>query len=355
MLRGNLSVAEIDAGGGSNTDDEEEPYYNVVVFHLTHQNDPPSEDPTIEMESSTADSEETPDSKGTDEDTSASREMDPIPEKHVSKHNILFQLQHDFVFECLSDMEDVFVARSRHGNDTKLALKIVRDKRCNRTNGYVPMELRVLGLLRTVHDPTNTHLQQMHAFLLHDCAYAFFSPYATNLLELYKTRDFSKNPLEIRRIMQQLLIALRNLHALHVIHRDVKHSNILWENDHLTLIDYDLATWDSPGRKHYDEQGTPGFIAPEVLAFKRDSEHSASYYDSKIDIYSAGVLFGCLLFNVPENDISEIYVRAFRQHAARLLPDQPLVVNLLLYMIEIEPARRPAAHLLLQHDYFRGC
>lgn len=354
MLRSLLSEQEIAAHGSSDTDTEEEPEYELVKYHLTHQYDmeTPEEDETKHEDLT----EEKADPKEDDKDTSSQNnnpnEGDKEEEKPKKngpsvKQKILFLLQYDFAFEWIE--KNIYLARSRNQEKFDLVLKIV--KTSDSKLSTIPMELRILSHIGK--NPSATqYLQQLKGFLMVPGGYAFFSPYGSNLRNLCKQRDFAQFPQEVKMIMHQLLLALRDLHALDVIHRDVKQSNILWENNRLTLIDYDSATWNQPGRKHYDVQGTLGFIAPEVLQFERDCIDSPQYYDSKIDVYSAGVVFGSLLFNVPENEVSEVYVRVFRQQAKALLPSDPLAVDLLLSMLQIAPNHRPSAHMLLHHSYF---
>lgn len=345
MLRKILGRQEVDAFGSSDTDSEEECQYDCVVYHLLHQYD--MDDPDERKE--------------TDVGMKKQKHTLPLNEQEVIIENmeqssqeletkILFALQHDFVFEWIST-KNIYLAHTRDKETCNLVLKIVKDDKCLIQKGYVPMELRILSHIFD-NRGLSQNLQELRGFLVVPGGYAFLSPFAANLRDLSKQRDFAHLVHEIKEIIYQLLIALKNLHAMGVIHRDVKQSNILWENNTLTLIDYDLATWDQQGRKHFAVYGTLGYIAPEILQFERDLSGNPRYYDSKIDIYSAGVVFGSLLFNIIENDVSEIHVRAFRQKANELLPNEPLAANLLLSMIDINPERRPSAHTLLQHQFF---
>ena len=366
MLRSSLDAAAIDACGASNTDTEEECEYDLIVYHLVHQYDmdtPDMETKTAEKSTfeSVCTSSVSDDSNGSppaDEEKSIEGKSSPVTilrrattyqDRQDFHQRVLFDMQHDFLFEWVST-NNLYIARPRADPQKKLALKIVTDSDCSK-DGYCPMEIRILSHIHS-NRASARNLQQMCGFVITPRGYAFFSPFANDLRELCKHRDFAQSPQEIKRIIRELLLALESLHRMDVIHRDVKQSNILWQDNTLTLIDYDLATWNQQGRKHFTVHGTLGYIAPEILDFERDHSKRPEYYDSKIDIYSAGVVFGSLLFNVPENDVSETYVRAFRQKANVLLASDPLAVDLLLHMIALKPASRPTAHALLQHQYF---
>ena len=55
--------------------------------------------------------------------------------------------------------------------------------------------------------------------------------------------------------------------------------------------------------------------------------------------------------NIQEEDVSEVYIRVFRHKATTLLAD-PKAADLLLHMLDVDPQRRPTAHMLLSHPYF---
>ena len=86
---------------------------------------------------------------------------------------------------------------------------------------------------------------------------------------------------EARSVLIQVARALTRLHALGVLHLDIKPSNILWDpkTDHATLVDYDLAT---PAAEA-GSRGTLPYAAPEVLARSGLPTEAA-------DLYSLGVV-----------------------------------------------------------------
>ena len=81
-----------------------------------------------------------------------------------------------------------------------------------------------------------------------------------------------------------------------IIHRDLKPENLLLrtrEGEDLVLADFGLATFINIKQDDilFKRCGTPGFVAPEILAYKEGD----SFYDQKCDIFSAGVIFYLLL------------------------------------------------------------
>lgn len=94
-------------------------------------------------------------------------------------------------------------------------------------------------------------------------------------------------------MIRDILESLNGIHSRHIIHRDLKPENILLESDssesRIRIADYGLSTFDS-SKVHnfiFARCGTPGFIAPEVIASKDETK----LYDHKVDVFSAGVIF----------------------------------------------------------------
>eukprot|EP00928_Gymnodinium_smaydae_P074443 TRINITY_DN5749_c0_g2_i1.p1 TRINITY_DN5749_c0_g2~~TRINITY_DN5749_c0_g2_i1.p1 ORF type:complete len:804 (+),score=84.65 TRINITY_DN5749_c0_g2_i1:52-2463(+) len=90
-------------------------------------------------------------------------------------------------------------------------------------------------------------------------------------------------PLTAFKLVQGLLQALVHIHALGIVHRDVKPQNILCTaGDHAILIDFGIAAHITEESKLRIKRGTPGYFAPEYL---RKSECGV-----KADVFSAGVV-----------------------------------------------------------------
>lgn len=94
--------------------------------------------------------------------------------------------------------------------------------------------------------------------------------------------------------MYNLLKALVHLHQRKCVHRDLKPENLLLkekENDtDVVIADFGLAAFLNE-EVLFKRCGTPGFVAPEILAYKEGDP----FYDEKCDVFSAGVIFYVLL------------------------------------------------------------
>lgn len=98
-------------------------------------------------------------------------------------------------------------------------------------------------------------------------------------------------------VLEQLTRALAYVHALGILHRDIKPTNILFDRDyHLYLTDFGIASWvgEEPVRNGH-VMGTPHYMAPELFD---------GYVDARSEVYSVGILLyqvltGSLPFDGP--------------------------------------------------------
>ena len=98
-----------------------------------------------------------------------------------------------------------------------------------------------------------------------------------------KTRYSEKDACSL---MKNLLNALDYLHSKGIMHRDLKLENLILKqanNDvDVKIVDFGLATILNSNDWLFKRCGTPGYVAPEILADEK--------YDQKVDVFSAGVI-----------------------------------------------------------------
>jgi calcium-dependent protein kinase len=82
------------------------------------------------------------------------------------------------------------------------------------------------------------------------------------------------------------------MHCKGIVHRDIKPENLLVDSadNTLKLMDFGLSIRLLKGQKLRDRQGTPYYMAPEVLS---------KSYDHKCDIWSCGVVLYIMLCGRP--------------------------------------------------------
>lgn len=131
-----------------------------------------------------------------------------------------------------------------------------------------------------------------------------FLPYTINDLKILpqtvqceKAKFFCLE--SIRQVMEGVFKGLRDLHSLGITHRDIKLCNILIDNNQYPIKTVKICDFGSSKKLQSDPEnqatvsicyiGTRSFRAPELLVGNQ-------YYDSKIDVWSAGVIFLKLIF-----------------------------------------------------------
>ncbi|KAI5171174.1 hypothetical protein NEFER03_0576 [Nematocida sp. LUAm3] len=138
------------------------------------------------------------------------------------------------------------------------------------------------------------------------------------------------------RIFRDVLVGLRYLHAMGIIHRDIKLGNVMVsEKNELKIIDFGLSK-DTLFSSPKTFCGTPDFISPEVL--------ERQPYTKKTDIYSAGMLLYFLIFRSD-------YSKEKLEHAKKT-EKYAEMAELLEKMVERNPEKRVSAEEALSSKIF---
>ncbi|XP_057972590.1 probable serine/threonine-protein kinase At1g54610 [Malania oleifera] len=100
---------------------------------------------------------------------------------------------------------------------------------------------------------------------------------------------------QVKCYMKQLLLGLEHCHSQGVLHRDIKGSNLLIDNEGiLKIADFGLATFYDPGHRQpmTSRVVTLWYRPPELLL-------GATFYSVGVDLWSAGCILGELLAGKP--------------------------------------------------------
>lgn len=156
---------------------------------------------------------------------------------------------------------------------------------------------------------------------------------------------------------RQMFGAVQYLHALRVVHRDVKLENFLYEsesyNSALKLIDFGFAkVWD-PATLMMAPCGSISYVSPDVLLGKG--------YTDKCDLWSLGVIVWMLLAGYPPFHGEEKAVMAAIKagkpdwsHSSRWKPVSDVGVDFIKRLLEKDPRRRLSAQEGLQHHWLNS-
>ncbi|CCJ29354.1 unnamed protein product [Pneumocystis jirovecii] len=155
----------------------------------------------------------------------------------------------------------------------------------------------------------------------------------------------------VKGIMKEIVSGLVFLHSHKIVHRDLKLSNILLdENNVAKIADFGLSI---VLQNFSDEEtmtlcGTPNYISPEIIAHKPSGLAS--------DIWSLGCIFFCLLDKSPPfqlENTSKTLVQVINENLRQLPPCVSYEArNLIDKMLQKNPSDRIKTHQILKHPFF---
>ena len=144
------------------------------------------------------------------------------------------------------------------------------------------------------------------------------------------------------------------MHSRRIIHRDLKPDNVILKDEdtiEVGLVDLGFATFEADYDKLFKRCGTPGYVAPEILADQP--------YDCKVDIFSCGVILYILLTGrVPfyGKSLKEIVKKNTEANINfAILKKENFsksTISLLKGMLEKNPSQRISAKEALNHECF---
>jgi serine/threonine protein kinase len=150
---------------------------------------------------------------------------------------------------------------------------------------------------------------------------------------------------EVAVVGAQIADAMVALHRQHVVHRDLKSSNVVIDRDlRVVIIDYGIARVEGESAMGLTQGfvGSPEYSSPEP--------YWSRPRDPRSDVYSAGIiLFEMFAGAVPFR--SDRYTDTLRMHAELPVPNileknalvSPEMARLVTAMLQKQPERRPSA------------
>ncbi|KAK7307920.1 hypothetical protein VNO77_41403 [Canavalia gladiata] len=154
---------------------------------------------------------------------------------------------------------------------------------------------REIYILRQLDHPNVMKLEGLVTSKTSTSLYLVFEYMEHDLAGLAAVHGVKFTESQIKCYMQQLLRGLEHCHSKGVLHRDIKGSNLLIDNNgNLKIGDFGLATVQDPDKKQpmTSRVVTLWYRAPELLL-------GATEYGAAIDLWSAGCILAELLVGKP--------------------------------------------------------
>lgn len=256
-----------------------------------------------------------------------------------------------------SDLARVYLARPANVSGDQPAnyvLKVLR-REWWRDPQAIEMQRRAAWIGQKVSHP---HLLPVLSSNVQQAPFYFVTPHllGCSLAEVFEHGKRLSLPVTLW-IVRQVAEALAALHeSAHMIHADVKPSNIMVSSDgHATLIDLGFAHAPTEAQ-HWSSRpvvGTLSYIAPEVVTSSLAADVSSDLYSLGVTLYE--MITGKLPFQASAPD--EL-VRLHREskpicvrHAVPELPKP--VASLVHRLLAKDPLRRPASAAAIVEELMR--
>ncbi|KAK4417633.1 protein IMPAIRED IN BABA-INDUCED STERILITY 1 [Sesamum alatum] len=253
-----------------------------------------------------------------------------------------------------------------------------------RFDNFQPESVRFMAreilILRKLDHPNIMKLQGIITSRLSCSIYLVFEYMEHDLAGLLSCPDIKFTDSQIKCYMQQLLSAVDHCHSRGIMHRDIKSSNILVNNEGiLKIADFGLANFTRPTNKQplTSRVVTLWYRPPELLL-------GSTNYAESVDLWSVGCVFAELFIGRPllkaRTEVEQLHKifklcgsppddywkRSKLPLAAMFKPQQPYestlrerckelpkgAVSLIETFLAIEPHKRGTAAAALESEYF---
>lgn len=240
---------------------------------------------------------------------------------------------------------------------------------------------REINILRRLNHPNVITLEGLATSRLSCSLYLIFQYMEHDLAGLAANPDIHFTESQVKCYVNQLLSGLEHCHKHHVLHRDIKGSNLLIDNGGVLKIgDFGLAAFFNPDHKQpmTSRVVTLWYRPPELLL-------GATDYGVGVDLWSAGCILAELLFRKPimpgRTEVEQLhkifklcgspadeYWKKYKlPHATIFKPQKPYPrciaqtfkdfppssLPLIETLLAIDPAERLTATAALNSDFFK--
>jgi serine/threonine protein kinase len=205
-----------------------------------------------------------------------------------------------------------------------------------------------LQILQTLSHPSLVRLEEV----LSDSELIYLVMEYCALGELFSFIEYSAlNAFVARRLFVQIVAGISYIHSKGIAHRDLKPQNILLDaSEHVKIADFGMGRRVESHTLLSTPCGSLFYAPPEILSHRR--------YDGRAaDIWSLGIVLHVMVTgNLPWKGTSEGAVIHQIMQGTFALPGglSPLLIDLLVSMLRVDPAERLTIDQVAQHPWVTG-
>uniref|UniRef100_M8BV70 [RNA-polymerase]-subunit kinase n=1 Tax=Aegilops tauschii TaxID=37682 RepID=M8BV70_AEGTA len=208
---------------------------------------------------------------------------------------------------------------------------------------------REILILRRLDHPSVIKIDGLVTSRMSCSLYLVFEYMEHDLAGLVASPDIKFTEPQVKCYMNQLLSGLEHCHDRGVLHRDIKGSNLLLDNNGmLKIADFGLASFFDPSRKQpmTSRVVTLWYRPPELLL-------GATDYGVGVDLWSAGCILAELLAGRPIMPGRTEPQQPYKRRITDTFKDFPQsALRLIETLLAIDPADRLTASSALRSDFF---
>lgn len=233
-----------------------------------------------------------------------------------------------------------------HQTKTEYAMKVL-PKAHLKGNNQLKREVAIMKKLRHPHVVELQEVLESRQYLFLAMEYV-----SGGTIEKVLGKGNRIPPENAKRYMMQLFDGLLYCHSHNVCHRDLKPANLMLDSgDNIKIVDFGFANFEVDEKLFYTRCGTPYYVAPEVLDFKK------GYAGKSADTWSCGViLFQMLAGTLPFRESNATQLYKLIRNADYVCPPwfSPDVCNLLEGVLNRDPESRTSIYEAANHPWFQG-
>lgn len=200
---------------------------------------------------------------------------------------------------------------------------------------------RETEILRQLDHP---HIARLYDVIETETAMNIVMEYAGNTLLSYVLERGGFGEDEARTFFEQILSAVFYCHERNIIHRDIKHQNLLLDSEYkIKLIDFGLSNFMEKGKLRSTFCGTPAYASPEMILGNK-------YTGPEVDVWSLGVVLYSMITGVfPFDSVGDIIKGDFANpsHASEECK------HLLRRMLVVDVKQRASVVEISEHPWMK--